>query len=99
MNKEFKVLAENVISTERFGKEMLFTRVCSAEGLQRYFFNEEDTYNVVFRNVEVELKEENTYATAVLGSYVEVSENQETVIRNIDILMSEVLGIFVSEEY
>lgn len=99
MNREFKVLSENVIKRDRnLGEEVYFTRVDSAESLQRYFYNEEDIFNVSFKNIEIDTEEKGTFAKGVLGLFSDISNDDDTVERYIEIIYCSALGLFVSNE-
>ena len=93
MEQAFKQLSNDVISS---AQNLLFTRVDSEKSFRRKFPSEESSYELCFRNIEIEMKEKEHYTDAILISFTSDDENSTSYV---DVIMSDVLGTFISDIY
>jgi hypothetical protein len=98
MRNKFLILSNRVItSTDNKGKAMYFTKVDSAASLQKLFHEEEASYCVSVTDIEVEMVNGSTYTDAILMTHSAETEDGSDMF--LDVIISDLLGTFVSEWY
>lgn len=98
MRNKFLILSNRVItSTDNKGKAMYFTKVDSAASLQKLFNEEEASYCVSVTDIEVEMVNGSTYTDAILMTHSAETEDGSDMF--LDVIISDLLGTFVSEWY
>lgn len=98
MRNKFLTLSNRVItSTDNKGKAMYFTKVDSAASLQKLFHEEEASYCVSVTDIEVEMVNGSTYTDAILMTHSAETEDGSDMF--LDVIISDLLGTFVSEWY
>lgn len=98
MRNKFLILSNRVItSTDNKGKAMYFTKVDSAASLQKLFHEEEALYCVSVTDIEVEMVNGSTYTDAILMTHSAETEDGSDMF--LDVIISDLLGTFVSEWY
>lgn len=98
MRNKFLVLSNRVItSTDNKGKAMYFTKVDSAASLQKLFHEEEASYCVSVTDIEVEMVNGSIYTDAILMTHSAETEDGSDMF--LDVIISDLLGTFVSEWY
>lgn len=98
MRNKFLILSNRVItSTDNKGKAMYFTKVDSAASLQKLFHEEEASYGVSVTDIEVEMVNGSTYSDAILMTHSAETEDGSDMF--LDVIISDLLGTFVSEWY
>ena len=98
MRNKFLILSNRVItSTDNKGKAMYFTKVDSAASLQKLFHEEEASYCVSVTDIEVEMVNGSTYTDAILMTHSAETEDGSDMFW--DVIISDLLGTFVSEWY
>lgn len=98
MRNKFLILSNRVItSTDNKGKAMYFTKVDSAASLQKLFHEEEASYGVSVTDIEVEMVNGSTYTDAILMTHSAETEDGSDMF--LDVIISDLLGTFVSEWY
>lgn len=98
MRNKFLILSSRVItSTDNKGKAMYFTKVDSAASLQKLFHEEEASYCVSVTDIEVEMVNGSTYTDAILMTHSAETEDGSDMF--LDVIISDLLGTFVSEWY
>ncbi len=98
MRKNFFKLSNKVImSTDNKAKETYFTKVDSASTFQKLFYDEETLYGISATDIEVDIGDGLRFTDAILMTY-SVEENDDKD-RFIDVIISDLLGTFVSEWY
>lgn len=98
MRNKFLILSNRVItSTDNKGKAMYFTKVDSAASLQKLFHEEDASYCVSVTDIEVEMVNGSTYTDAILMTHSAETEDGSDMF--LDVIISDLLGTFVSEWY
>lgn len=98
MRNKFLILSNRVItSTDNKGKAMYFTKVDSAASLQKLFHEEEASYCVSVTDIEVEMGNGVSFTNAILTTYIAEEEDGSNMF--LDVIISDLLGTFVSEWY
>lgn len=98
MRNKFLILSNRVItSTDNKGKAMYFTKVDSAASLQKLFHEEEASYCVSVTDIEVEMVNGSIYTDAILMTHSAETEDGSDMF--LDVIISDLLGTFVSEWY
>lgn len=98
MRNKFLILSNRVItSTDNKGKAMYFTKVDSAATFQKLFHDEEASYGVSVKDIEVEMVNGSTYSDAILMTHSAETEDGSDMF--LDVIISDLLGTFVSEWY
>lgn len=96
----YKQLSEDVLIMDSKSCSHYFSRVASAEGFNRKLYDEEAEYQVSFSNIGVEMMKDEYSADAVLITFCR--EDKESVEKKccfVDVIMSNVLGMFISDWY
>lgn len=98
MRNKFLKLSSNVIaSTDNKGKTMYFSKVDSASTFQKLFHDEEASYGVSVTDIEVDMGNGATFTDAILMTHsVETEDGSDMFL---DVIISDLLGKFVSEWY
>ena len=98
MESKFLKLSNRVIKfKDNIGGDVYFTKVESAATLQNTFLDEETTYSVSVKDIEIETSN-NTFTDAILISfYNEDSHTERTEF--VDVIVCNLLGTFVSDWY
>ncbi len=95
MKKEFIQLSNKVIRSA--DKNQYFAKVESKADFQKTFFKEEAQYEISARDVEIELrKENNSYTEAILLSFC---KQEDASFLFVDVLISDLIGTFISDWY
>ena len=76
---------------------MYFTKVDSAASLQKLFHEEEASYCVSVTDIEVEMVNGSIYTDAILMTHSAETEDGSDMF--LDVIISDLLGTFVSEWY
>ena len=92
MEREFEQLSYDVIVSN---KGEYFIRVFSAESFTSKFYNEENRYELSFKNVEVDLLQKGSFTTGVLLTISIDNESDES--SSINILNMGYHGTFISD--
>lgn len=97
MSKVFTELSNDVISFNG----MYLTRVDSAETLERKIYDEETEYGTIFQNVKINLKEKGSFTKGILITLIKdaCDEEYSPDVSHIDIVISGLLGMFISDWY
>lgn len=95
-NDFFKLSNKVIISTDNKAKETYFTKVDSASTFQKLFYDEEILYGISATDIEVDI-DDGLFTDAILMTY-SVEENDDKD-RFLDVIISDLLGTFVSEWY
>lgn len=97
MGKEYLKLSNSVImSTDNKGKAMYFAKADSAATFQKLFHDEETSYGVSVKDIEVDMKN-GRFTDAILMTYIEETDSGSDMF--FDVIISDLLGTFVSEWY
>lgn len=96
-NKYLKLGNCVIMSTDNKGKAMYFTKVDSAATFQKLFHDEEASYGVSVKDIEVDMGNGATFTDAILMTYIAEEENGSNMF--LDVIISDLLGTFVSEWY
>lgn len=98
MRNKFLKLSSNVIaSTDNKGKTMYFSKVDSASTFQKLFHDEEASYGVSVTDIEVDMGNGATFTDAILMTHSAETEDGSDMF--LDVIISDLLGKFVSEWY
>ncbi|MBD9082036.1 MAG: hypothetical protein EGR48_00460 [Lachnospiraceae bacterium] len=98
MRNKFLKLSSNVIaSTDNKGKTMYFSKVDSASTFQKLFHDEEASYGVSVTDIEVDMGNGATFTDAILMTHSAKTEDGSDMF--LDVIISDLLGKFVSEWY
>lgn len=98
MRNKFLRLSNRVItSTDNKGKAMYFTKVDSAATFQKLFHDEEASYGVSVTDIEVDMGSGETFTDAILMTHSAETEYGSDMF--LDVIISDLLGTFVSEWY
>ena len=98
MRNKFSKLSSNVIaSTDNKGKTMYFSKVDSASTFQKLFHDEEASYGVSVTDIEVDMGNGATFTDAILMTHSAETEDGSDMF--LDVIISDLLGKFVSEWY
>lgn len=98
MRNKFLKLSSNVIaSTDNKGKTMFFSKVDSAATFQKLFHDEEASYGVSVTDIEVDMGNGATFTDAILMTHSAETEDGSDMF--LDVVISDLLGTFVSEWY
>lgn len=98
MRNKFLKLSSNVIaSTDNKGKTMYFSKVDSASTFQKLFHDEEASYGVSVTDIEVDMGNGATFTDAILMTHS--AETKDGSDMFLDVIISDLLGKFVSEWY
>lgn len=98
MRNKFLRLSNRVItSTDNKGKAMYFTKVDSAATFQKLFHDEEASYCVSATDIEVDMGNGATFTDAILMTHSTETEDGSDMF--LDVIISDLLGTFVSEWY
>ena len=98
MRNKFLKLSSNVIaSTGNKGKTMYFSKVDSASTFQKLFHDEEASYGVSVTDIEVDMGNGATFTDAILMTHSAETEDGSDMF--LDVIISDLLGKFVSEWY
>lgn len=98
MRNKFLKLSSNVIaSTDNKGKTMYFSKVDSASTFQKLFHDEEASYGVSVTDIEVDMGNGATFTDAILMTHS--AETEDGLDMFLDVIISDLLGKFVSEWY
>lgn len=96
-NKYLKLSNSVITSTDNKGTAMYFTKVDSASTFQKLFYDEEASYGVSVTDIEVEMGNDSTYTDAILMTHIAETEDGSDMF--LDVIISDLLGTFVSEWY
>ena len=98
MRNRFLKLSSNVIaSMDNKGKAMYFAKVDSAATFQKLFHDEETSYGVSVKDIEVDMGNGSSFTDAILTTYIAEKEDGSNMF--LDVIISDLLGTFVSEWY
>lgn len=94
----YKQLSEDVISSPQ---NILYSRVASAKALERKLFDEDAEYRMTFKDIEIEMKKAGHFTTGILVMFVRENHESEEMVSEsfIDLVISDILGTFISEWY
>lgn len=93
MKYEFMQLSKKVIKSA--DAEKYFAKADSAASFSRMFFDEEATYTVSCRNVQISTSKQNsTYTDGILFTFC---DEQGGNCKYVDVLISDMLGTFISD--
>ena len=96
-NKFLKLSNKVITSTDNKGKAMYFTKVDSASTFQKLFYDEEASYGVSVTDIEVDMGCGASFTDAILMTYSAETEDGSDMF--LDVIISDLLGTFVSEWY
>ena len=96
-NKFLKLSNKVITSTDNKGKAMYFTKVDSASTFQKLFYDEEASYGVSVTDIEVDMGSGASFTDAILMTYSAETEDGSDMF--LDVIISNLLGTFVSEWY
>lgn len=98
MEKRYKQLSEDVISSP---EDFLYSRVASAKVLERKLFDEDAEYRMTFQDIEIEMKKAGHFTTGVLVVFIRENHESEDKASEsyIDLIISDILGTFISDWY
>lgn len=94
MGREFKQVSGDVVvsNTNKY-----LTRVDSSNTLFRKLYDEESQYGVSFKDVEISLMDEGHFTNAILITFFkDVDDITDSFI---ELLISDVIGTFISDWY
>lgn len=96
-NKYLKLSSNVITSTDNKGKAMYFAKADSAATFQKLFHDEEASYGVSVTDIEVDMGNGATFTDAILMTYIAEEEDGSNMF--LDVIISDLLGTFVSEWY
>ena len=97
INKFLKLSSNVIASTDNKGKTMYFSKVDSASTFQKLFHDEEASYGVSVTDIEVDMGNGATFTDAILMTHSAETEDGSDMF--LDVIISDLLGKFVSEWY
>lgn len=95
MKKEFIQLSNKVVKS--VDGNLYLTKVASGADFLKTFFEEEAQYEISARDVGIELrKKEGTFTVAILLTFCKEEDESTSFV---DVLISDLLGTFISDWY
>ena len=95
MKDRFEQLSNKVIKSAE-GKQF-FSKAEGVADFQKTFFGDEDQYGISAKDVEIELKSHNgTFTDAILLTFCKEDGESTSFV---DVLISDLLGTFISDWY
>lgn len=94
---KYEVLSSSVIKNDN----LLFTRVSSAQCIERKLYEKDASYELDVENIDIQMKD-NTFTSGIKFTFGyenrDESENSPSM-SYVDLLVSDVLGTFISDSY
>lgn len=96
--RKYEKLSDSVI--KRTDKELYFTRVDSAESINKMLYDEEQEYGVTAENIEIDINKTSdaNYTNGILLGFC-IEPNGNDKCSYFDVIISDVLGTFISDWY
>ena len=95
--EKYEVLSSSVIKNDN----LLFTRVSSAQCIERKLFEQDTSYELGVENIDIQMKDNTTTGGIRFTFYCESKKDLwgDTSASYVDLIVSDILGTFISDRY